>query len=92
MDIYEHVLEEIFSNHKNEEEINIFNFPSMNVNKVYLSNLYFERIEYLCLKNNHIRDISFITSFPNLWYLDIRENFVQNILLKLDRKLQNFGE
>jgi len=90
MNINEDILEEILSNRKNKEEINIFNFQSLNINKIYSNNINLERIEYLCLKNNQLKNINFITSFPNLWYLDIRENFVKKYLIKIRSKTSKF--
>jgi hypothetical protein len=35
------------------------------------------RIEYLSLKNSSIKNLKFVKYFPNLWYLDVRNNLVK---------------
>lgn len=83
MNITEKILEDLLtkSPEENEEnkqknQINILNFQYSNISKINLNHIHFEKIEYLSLKNNRISDINFISSFPFLWYLDIRENYV----------------
>ncbi len=83
MNITDTILEEVLENTKHKEEINILNFQSMNINKISINSINLENIEYLVLKNNQLRDISFISCFPNLWYLDLRGNYVK-IKIKLD--------
>lgn len=80
MNITEKLIEDITKDMEDKDEINIISFYSFNINKILLNETKFDNIEYLCLKNNQIRDISFIVSFPFLWYFDIRENFVNNFL------------
>lgn len=81
MNLTEKYLDEAIQEKKNIEEINIFNFNSMSINKIIFSQRRFELIEYLSLRNNQIRDISFISSFPFLWYLDVRDNYVKYHLM-----------
>lgn len=40
-----------------------------------------ERIEYLSLRNNYIKDVSFIHYFPMLYYLDLTENPIEDFEL-----------
>lgn len=80
MNITEKLIEDITKDREDKEEINIISFYSFNINKILLNETKFDNIEYLCLKNNQIKDISFIVSFPFLWYFDIRDNFVINFI------------
>jgi len=84
MNITDKVLEDLIANYKEKDEINILNFQSMTINKINMNQYRLENIEYLCLKNNQIRDIGFISTFPNLWYFDIRGNYVNIKILNLD--------
>ena len=77
MNINENILDYLVDSKENKQKINILNLNSLCINKINLNNSRFEFIEFLSLKNNQLRDIGFIISFPFLWYLDIRDNIVK---------------
>ena len=60
----------------NEKQKNIINIENLVLNKIVLHEKQFEYLEYLTLRNTQLKDISFISFIPNLWYLDLRNNFV----------------
>jgi hypothetical protein len=60
----------------NETEKNIINIFNFSINKISIEKTIFLNLEYLTLNNTQLKDISFIKYFPFLWYLDIRNNFV----------------
>jgi hypothetical protein len=56
------------------EKIKTLNLNSRNIMQISITNMH--NIEYLSLQNNLIKQIHFLKYFPNLWYLDIRNNLV----------------
>ena len=56
---------------------------NLHINKLVLNKRFYSNIQYLSFKNNMFQDLSFITYFPNLWHLDIRDNPVSLYTLTL---------
>lgn len=51
-----------------------------NISKFSLNSMCFIKIEFLSLRSNQIKNVSFLKSIPNLWYLDLRDNQVYYFL------------
>lgn len=60
-----------------ESQLVAIYFGFSNINSVSLK-CEFSKLEYLSLRNNNIKDMTFITFLPNIWYLDLRNNSVDN--------------
>lgn len=53
------------------------NLNSLNIQSLSLFNLW-TKVEYLSLKDNLIKDLSFLPYFPMLFYLDISNNSIED--------------
>ena len=58
----------------NNSNISSIEFNSIDKNVIFN----FQNIEYLSLKNNSLRNIDFITKLPNLFYLDLFQNSIED--------------
>jgi Leucine-rich repeat (LRR) protein len=62
---------------KNIEEITTMYLNNMNIVTFSITDkTHFTKIEFLSLQNNHIKNINFLKYFPNIWYVDLRQNQV----------------
>jgi hypothetical protein len=77
MIVTEKTLTQLLKDRK-KDELKVLLFNSMNINKIILKTTHFDNIEFLCLKNNNIKDITFTIYLNKLWYLDLRGNPVEN--------------
>lgn len=88
MNITEKFFKELINNNdiKNsqEKEKTMINIENIFINKFTFYNTKFENIEYLTLRYTQLKDISFVLNLPNLWYMDVRNNFVIFFKLILD--------
>ncbi len=84
------ILEKNFVNllEKNEDCITLY-LNNCQICKLDLHLYEYENIQFLSLYNNQIKQINFLTLFPNLWYLDIRKNYVENY--EIFNKVTTFG-
>jgi Leucine-rich repeat (LRR) protein len=73
MKINESSLKKIFKG-KDSKSVKAVYFDFENINKINLENVLLERLEFLSLKGNNMKDFSFVRSLHNLWYLDISGN------------------
>lgn len=95
MNINDHLMNYILtnkngkSNEKNENDssINTIIFNSSQIYSYEIKNIY--HIECLSLRNNFIKNISFLLNLPNLYYLDLFGNPIENY--KPIIKLGTFG-
>ena len=55
-----------------------------NITKITFKSSKFENIQFLSLRNNNIKEIEFLSSFGNLWFLDLRDNPVTLLFIKID--------
>ena len=55
-----------------------------NITKITFKSLRFDNIQFLSLRNNNIKEIDFLGYFTNLWYLDLRDNPVTILFIKID--------
>lgn len=62
---------------QNKDKIIAMNLNSLNIQSLSLFNLW-TKVEYLSLKYNLIKDLSFLPYFPMLFYLDISNNSIED--------------
>ena len=62
---------------KTMEDIKTIYLDCKNITKITFKANLFENILFLSLRNNNIKEIEFVSNFPFLWYLDLRENPVK---------------
>ena len=77
MQITEKILPQIFKS-RDMDNLQTIYLESRKITKISLKNIVLENVIFLSLRDNYIKEIDFITSFRNLWYLDLRENLVTN--------------
>ena len=67
-------------NNKENKKENLINTMILDSSKIfsYELSLSFNQIECLSLQNNFIRNISFVHHLPNLYYLDLMGNNIEN--------------
>ena len=67
-------------NEKNSKEEKIINTMILDTSKIYYFKTIstYKQIEFLSLRNNFIKDISFIHNLPYLYYLDLYGNYLDN--------------
>jgi len=83
MYITKHTIDQIIKNEeKKKSEVKTLNLNKMNTINFALNEMTFKSIEYLSLQNNLLKNTQFVKNFPNLWYLDIRNNQVSILLTK----------
>ena len=95
MNINDHLMNYIFTNKngksnekkENDGSINTIIFNSSQIYTFEIKNIY--QIECLSLRNNFIKNISFLLNLPNLYYLDLFGNPIENY--KPIIKLGTFG-
>jgi len=58
----------------NEQEYESIIVQNLNINRLLFSRSFFINIEYLSFRTNNFQDLSFLSYFPKLWHLDIRDN------------------
>ena len=58
----------------NNSNISSIKFNSIDKNIIFN----FQNLEYLSLKNNSLRNIDFIIKLPNLFYLDLFQNSIED--------------
>ena len=71
------------------EDIKVFYLNGFDINEIILNNSLINKIEFLSLQNNNLKDINFIKNLENLWYLDIRKNPIKDFSAFETKK--NFG-
>ena len=62
------------ANGKEYESYTTVILENLKINKFYFEKTFLNNIQLLSLKNNGIRDLSFMEYFPNIWHLEIRNN------------------
>jgi hypothetical protein len=75
------ITEKILAKHakdNNFDKLTTIIINSSNITQCGFKNSILQNIEYLCLKNNFIKDLNFLKVLPNLWYLDIRGNPIED--------------
>ena len=95
MNINDHLMNYILTNKngksnekkENDSSINTIIFNSSQIYSYEIKNIY--QIECLSLRNNFIKNISFLLNLPNLYYLDLFGNPIENY--KPIIKLGTFG-
>ncbi len=75
MKIYENTICSYIKNLKEEDNNSLF-LNKKNISKFCLKNKLFQNIQFLSLESNNLTDIEFVTSFPNLFYLNVKKNHV----------------
>ena len=67
-------------NEESSKEEKIINTMILDTSKIYYFKTIstYKQIEFLSLRNNFIKDISFIHQLPNLYYLDLFGNYLDN--------------
>jgi hypothetical protein len=63
---------------KRTEDIKVLVLHRMSINKFTLRTNLFDNIEFVSLRGNAVKDISFLANLNKIWYLDIRNNPVEN--------------
>ena len=86
MDINDHLMNHILNNNNNNKESekkgnnSVINTLIFNTGKIYsfeIKNIY-HQIECLSLRDSFIKNISFLLNFPNIYYLDLFGNPIEN--------------
>lgn len=67
-----------------EKHRKAINYDDNNISKLDFSYLNFNTIEYLSLQNTKLTDLSFLKDLINLWYLDIRNNNINDFKILND--------
>jgi hypothetical protein len=75
MKINEQILTKLLKG-KDINDFSVLYLEYMKIIKFSFNFSTFDSVEFLSLRNNQILNLNFIKAFPNLWYLDIRENQV----------------
>jgi len=69
---------EEFHKEKKRDKLTTIYLHFYNIDSIEFNFKNFLTIEFLSLQNNNISNINFIKFLPNLWYLDIRNNPLDN--------------
>ena len=75
------ITEKILLNYKEErklEKLKTLYLNNHNINNFDFKNKIISNIEYLSIQNNNLINLDFIKFLPNLWYLDARNNPIEN--------------
>jgi hypothetical protein len=76
MNVSETTLEKLLS--QKSENVHSLYMNNLNITGFTLNFSTFEHIQILNISNNQIKSISFLTFFPNIWHLDLRNNYIEN--------------
>jgi hypothetical protein len=86
MKIYENTICSYIKNLKEEDNNSLF-LNKKNISKFCIKNKLFQNIQFLSLESNNLTDIEFLSSFPNLFYLNVKKNHVLSNL----KQIANFS-
>jgi len=67
----------IVKENNKREDVDTAYFDYFNIIKIKIKSS-FDNIEFLSLRNNNLQNLDFISYIPKLYYLDLRNNPVNN--------------
>ena len=72
----------------NKSSVQGINFDNMKI-LTFVSVCHWDKLSLLSMRNNYIKKVDFVSSFPNLFHLDLRDNPIEDY--SLFNKYNSFG-